>query len=128
MRIAAVTPDLMTFSRIEAAATAAGHVVHRADAPFDLPPAIAVDLVLVDWGARGDSWGRDLQTWKAEGSDALPRIIAFGPHTDLVAHAAAREVSLAPVWARSRLFSSLPGLFRPPTDVAADTASAACEE
>jgi DNA-binding response OmpR family regulator len=123
MRVAVVTADLLTYSRIEAAASSAGWIVDRVDSPIDLPTAATLDLVLVDWADRGPSWRLDLETWRTRVTDSSPRIIAFGPHTDLSAHVSAREANLAPMWARSRLFRSLPALFRPPSGVAAGTRS-----
>ena len=95
--------DLLFFSKIEAAASAAGASLLRADEPTDLPADL--DLVLVDWSARHPRW-----------TDALaqldgPRLILFGPHTDLVAHAAARDAGFGPMWARSKLLTDLPTLF-----------------
>ena len=102
MRVAAVMSDLMLFSRIESAATAAGASLIRVDSPGELPDGL--DLVLVDWSARGPAWADALR----EGPAA--RIILFGRHTDLEAHAAARAVGLGPMWARSKLVSVLPSL------------------
>lgn len=101
MTVAAVMTDLMLFSRIESAATAAGVDLVRVDAPSDLPRA--AELVLVDWSARDKSWAAALQG--REG-----RVILFGPHTDLEAHAAAREAGLGPMMARSKLVADLPAL------------------
>jgi hypothetical protein len=103
VRVAAVVSDLLLFSKIEAVASAAGATLLRADGPADLPADL--DLVLVDWSARQPSW-----------TDALaqldgPRLILFGPHTDLEAHAAARDAGLGPMWARSKLLADLPALF-----------------
>jgi hypothetical protein len=107
VRIAAITSDLMLFSRIDGAATGAGAELLRVQGPADLPPAASIDLVLVDWTDRTPTWGADLATWRG---DRTVRIIAYGPHTDLDAHAAARAAGLAPMWARSKLVSSLPNL------------------
>ena len=95
--------DLLLFSKIEAAASAAGASLLRADEPTDLPADL--DLILVDWSARQPSWTDPLA--KLDG----PRLILFGPHTDLVAHAAARDAGLGPMWARSKLLTDLPTLF-----------------
>jgi len=103
LRVAAVVPDLMTFSRIEGAAAASGVSILRADDPAQLP-AEPFDLVLVDWESRGHGWGLLL----ADRSDG--RLIVFGPHTDLEAHGAAREAGIGPMWARSKLVASLPGI------------------
>ena len=106
MRVAAVVRDLMTFSRILEAATRSGAQLHRFDSPADLPPPDLLDLVLVDWGDRSSDWGEQLSTWAA--SSALsPRVILFGPHTDLDAHAAATSHGLGPMVARSQLPTTL---------------------
>lgn len=109
MRLAAVVSDLMLFSRIEAAATAAGATLVRVDAPEDLPPGSSLDLVLVDWAARRPGWEAALAALRADG-DTTPRVILFGPHVDLDAHASARGAGLGPMWARSRLVRELPAL------------------
>jgi hypothetical protein len=102
MRVAAVVSDLMLFSRIESAATAAGTALARVDSPADLPDDL--DLVLVDWSARDAGWTDALRAAHAS------RVILFGPHTDLDAHAAARAAGLGPMWARSKLVAELPAL------------------
>lgn len=101
MRVGAVIDDLMLFSRIDAAATAAGAFLVRASSPADLPSDL--DLVLVDWSARERSWADALRASRA-------RVILFGRHTDLEAHADARAAGLGPMWARSKLVSELPSL------------------
>jgi hypothetical protein len=102
MRVGAVISDLMLFSRIESAASEAGATLVRADSPADLPPDL--DLVLVDWSARHVGWADALRARP----DA--RVILFGPHTDLEAHADARAAGLGPMWARSKLIADLAGL------------------
>jgi hypothetical protein len=103
MRVAAVISDLMLYSRIESAAAAAGASLVRVDSPAELPPSAQLDLVLVDWSARQTDW-----------TDALTasggRVILFGRHTDLEAHATARAAGLGPMWARSKLIAELPSL------------------
>jgi hypothetical protein len=89
----------MLYSRIESAASAADASLVRVDSPVDLPPE--VDLILVDWSARQPDW-----------TDALcarttSRVILFGRHTDLAAHADARTAGLGPMWARSKLLASV---------------------
>jgi hypothetical protein len=101
VRVAAVVADLMTYSRIEGAAAAAGAIATRVDDPADLPGE-PLDLLLVDWSARTDAWASRL----VQRRDA--RVILFGPHTDLAAHAAARAAGLGPMWARSKLVATLP--------------------
>jgi len=104
VRVAAVVADLLLFSRIEAAASAAGASLVRVDSPTDLPPGEVHDLLLVDWSARQPNWADALRPRTAS------RVILFGPHTDLEAHTAAREAGLGPMWARSKLISELPSL------------------
>ena len=104
MRVGAVIDDLMLFSRIDAAASSAGATLVRASSPSDLPDGL--DLVLVDWSARRPDWPEALT-----GLDA--RVILFGRHTDLEAHAAARAAGLGPMWARSKLVTELPSLMVP---------------
>ena len=106
MRVAAVMSDLMLFSRIEAAATTAGAILVRVDAPSDLPADL--DLVLVDWSARAPDWADALRPRATEA-----RVILFGRHTDLEAHAAARAAGLGPMWARSKLVTELSTLMPP---------------
>jgi hypothetical protein len=101
VRVGAVVSDLLLFSRIEAAATAGGVALERADRPDDLPAGL--DLVLVDWSARQPGWAEALRPLAA-------RVILFGPHTNLEAHADARAVGLGPMWARSRLVGALPAM------------------
>ena len=106
MRVAAVIGDLLLFSRIEAAASAAGADLVRVDSPAQLTSDL--DLVLVEWTDRRPDW-----------ADALSRrpggrVILFGRHTDLEAHAAARAADLGPMWARSKLVAELSSLFGTP--------------
>jgi hypothetical protein len=103
MRVGAVVDDLMLFSRIDAAASAAGASIVRVSSPADLPHDL--DLVLVDWSARRPSWVDALSASSA-------RVILFGRHTDLEAHAEARAAGLGPMWARSKLVAELPGLLQ----------------
>jgi len=111
MRVGAVVDDLMLFSRIDAVASAAGASLVRASSPSDLPTDL--DLVLVDWSARDPSWADALRGRPG-------RVILFGRHTDLEAHAAARAAGLGPMWARSKLVAELGELLgafgQPPAD------------
>jgi hypothetical protein len=108
MKVAAVVSDLMLYSRIESAARVSGASLLRVDTPNDLPADAAdlPELVLVDWSARDPSWTDPLRALRDAGS----RVILFGPHTDLEAHAAAKSAGLGPMWARSKTLSSLPAL------------------
>ena len=104
MRVAAVMSDLMLYSRIESAASAAGASLVRVDSPADLPEDVALDLVLVDWSSRQPGWAEALAASRPG------RVILFGRHTDLEAHAEARATGLGPMWARSKLLASLPAV------------------
>ncbi len=105
MRVGAVVADLMLFSRIDAAAVAAGADVVRVDDPTELPPDL--DLILVDWASRRPGWDAGLR-------DRGVRVVLFGPHTDLEAHADARAAGLGPMWARSKLVAQLPEMLSAP--------------
>ena len=102
--VAAVITDFMLYSRIESATVAVGATLVRVDAPADLPANTRFDVVLVDWTARGAEWADALRARNDE------RVVVFGPHTDLEAHAAARAAGLGPMWARSKLLAELPSL------------------
>jgi hypothetical protein len=106
-----VSPDLLISTRIADAATRAGLDARRVDGPDDLPSPAAVRLAFVDWAARDDCWGARLAAWCASAPETNPpRLVLFGPHTDLAAHAAARAAGLGPMMARSALISDLPRL------------------
>lgn len=108
MRVAAVIGDLMLYSRVDAAASAAGAALVRVDDPAELPADEAFDIVLVDWSALRSDWADALTPWR-DRTDS--RVILFGRHTDLEAHASARAAGLGPMWARSKLVAELPSLF-----------------
>lgn len=102
--------DLLFGSRIAAAATEAGVEIRRVDSPAALPPSDEVSLLLVDWSEREPDWGAELAAWR-QASAHGPRLILFGPHTDLGAHAEAKRHGIGPMWARSKLVASLSTLF-----------------
>ena len=109
IRVVALVRELMTASRIESLVTAAGASLVRADAPDQLPRAGEVDLLVVDWGDREPNWGAAIAAWRDGSRDGQrPRIVLFGPHTDLASHRAARDTGLGPMRARSAFFASLP--------------------
>jgi hypothetical protein len=105
MKVVAVVRDLMVFSRIESAARVAGVELARVDSPAQLPAD--ADLVLVDWSARDSGWSDQLVAHSG-------RVVLFGPHTDLEAHAAAREAGLGPMWARSKFLSDVQRMLQDP--------------
>ncbi|MGH2489718.1 MAG: hypothetical protein ACRDFR_08910 [Candidatus Limnocylindria bacterium] len=101
----------MTASRIESLVAGAGASLARLDSPDQLPPAEDVNLLVVDWGDRGQDWGAAIGAWRDGAVNGQPpRIVLFGPHTDLAAHAAARDAGLGPMRARSAFFASLTDL------------------
>lgn len=120
MTVVLVGRDLLFGSRIAGAADRAGHAFLRVDDPLALPPASSVHLVLIDWAERRPMWGVQLSAWAASASTDKPRLLLFGPHTDLVAHADARAADLGPMWARSKLVARLPSLVVRPEAFRAD--------
>jgi len=107
----ALVRDLMTASRIESLVMGAEARVVRVDAPDQLPPAGEVELLVVDWGDREPDWGAAIAAWRDGAEDGRrPRIVLFGPHTDLASHRAARDTGLGPMRARSAFFAALTDL------------------
>lgn len=112
MTVAVLARDLMIATRIADAGARAGVEVRRYDDPSQLPPAAEVRLLLVDWSERRPDWGERLLAWCTNATQsATPRVVLFGPHTDLAGHAEARVIGLGPMWARSKLLADLPSLF-----------------
>lgn len=98
----------MTASRIESLVVGAGASVKRVDEPSQLPPAAEVHLLVVDWGDRQPDWGAAIAAWRDGAQEGRrPRIVLFGPHTDLASHRAARDTGLGPMRARSAFFAAL---------------------
>ncbi|MEX0626542.1 MAG: hypothetical protein WD402_08355 [Chloroflexota bacterium] len=108
MTVAVVSRDLMIATRIADAGARAGVEVQRYDDPGQLPPASELTLVLVAWDERRPDWGEHLMAWSAAAAPSeAPRVVLFGPHTDLAAHAEARASGLGPMWARSKLLAEI---------------------
>jgi hypothetical protein len=106
-----VCRDLLFGSRIAGAVSRAGHELLRLDGLAGLPPPSSVNLILVDWAERRPDWSTRLQAWCIDVRQSeRPKLVLFGPHTDLTAHADARAAGLGPMWARSRLLAELPSL------------------
>jgi hypothetical protein len=107
-RVVIVARDLIIATRIAGAAAAAGREALRVDTPAELPSAASVSIAFVDWGSREPGWGAWLAAWCTSAPEsARPRLVVFGPHTDIEAHAAARAAGIGPMLARSRLVSSV---------------------
>lgn len=103
--------ELLFATRIYETAARAGVQFIRIDDPSQLPEATSVQLVLVDWADRDAGWAAHLIGWRAGAPESSrARIVLFGPHTDMKAHDAARNAGLGPMWARSRLLTTLPDL------------------
>jgi hypothetical protein len=112
--VAVVSRDLMIATRIADAGARAGIEVQRFDDPSQLPPAAEIGLLLVAWDERRPDWGERLLAWCAGApQSARPRVVLFGPHTDLAAHADARAAGFGPMWARSKLIAEIPSLLAP---------------
>ena len=108
MTVIIVARDLIIATRIADAAVTAGHAALRVDGPDALPAAESVSIAFVDWGARESDWGVSLTRWCAGAPEShRPRLVIFGPHSDLAAHAEARAAGLGPMLARSKLVASL---------------------
>lgn len=105
--IAVVTDDLITASPILDAASANGYPSVRVERPHELPTASSVRVAFIDWACREPDWGDQLRRWIANGEAHKPRLVIFGPHADLQAHAAARQAALGPMVSRSKLFRNL---------------------
>lgn len=113
MTVALVARDLMIATRVADAAARAGVEMRRFDNPGHLPPAAEVRLLLVAWDERRPGWAERLAAWCADApQSAAPRVVLFGPHTDLAAHADARASGFGPMWARSKLIAQLASLLR----------------
>lgn len=115
MRVGVLSRDLILASRILGQAAAAGHAAELMADPSALPPAASLDLLFVNWGDREDSWGAALTTWRDSGP-TQPRVVLYGPHTDLEGHAAGRAAGLGPMLARSKLVAILPEVLQPASD------------
>jgi hypothetical protein len=101
----------MLASRILGQVSAAGHTGELVADPSALPPADQLDLLFVNWADREASWADGLAGWRDRiPLQDRPRVILYGPHTDLDAHAAARSAGLGPMVARSKLVADLPRL------------------
>ncbi len=111
MTVVLLGRDLIIASRIAAAAELAQVPFTRVEHAADLPAPAQVRLLLVDWGDRSADWDEQISGWSAGApQSARPRILLFGPHVDLEAHAAARSAGLGPMLARSKLLADLPTL------------------
>lgn len=111
MTAAILVQDLILGSRIQAAAEAAGVPLRRLASLDELPEPSDVTLLFVAWDERAPDWGPRLAAWCASApQSSRPRLILFGPHSDLASHAEAKRHGIGPVWARSKLVAELAAL------------------
>lgn len=83
MRVAVLSRDLILASRILGQASAAGHAGELVADPAALPVASAVDLLFVNWADRESTWADALAGWQRGAPSPGPRVLLYGPHTDL---------------------------------------------
>jgi hypothetical protein len=108
LTVALVGRDLLLGSRIAGAAARSGRELLRVDDPADLPEASSVELLFVDWADREPAWADQLSAYLANAPESQrPRLVLFGPHTDLEAHRDARNAGLGPMLSRSKLIATL---------------------
>jgi CheY-like chemotaxis protein len=108
-----LVPDLMFSTQIAQALQALGYRVEFARDPDALvarareanPP-----LILVDLAARGVDSAAAIAALKADPATRSVPVVAFGPHLDEAARAAARGAGADAVVANSKLAFDLPGL------------------
>ena len=64
--------------------------------------------MIVDWNERRPDWGERLRRWRESAEERhAPRLVLFGSHVDLDAHADAKLHGIGPVMARSRFVDAL---------------------
>ncbi|HEX6655386.1 MAG TPA: hypothetical protein VF153_04150 [Candidatus Limnocylindria bacterium] len=108
MTVALVGRDLLFGSRVADLVARSGRQFLRVDDPSMLPAAKTLSVVLVDWTERAPDWEKGLRDWYSASDGAQPRLILFGSHKDLTAHAAARSLGHGPMWGRSKVLADLP--------------------
>ena len=111
--VLALVPDLMFSTRIEQALR---HLAYRAEFAADRGALVARTraaapvLVLVDLAARGVDAAGAIQALKEDPATAEVPVVAFGPHLDEAARAAAQAAGADAVVANSKLALDLPSL------------------
>ncbi len=115
--VIALVDDLMTVSRLESAASAAGSAINFPANEPELRNAIEAAegksaILLVGLAATSLPWETLVpfchSVAGAEGVDL--RVIAFGPHMDLKLRELAKDAGIEEIWANSRLMTDLPKL------------------
>jgi CheY-like chemotaxis protein len=113
--VLALVPDLMFATRIE---SALGYLGYRPMVVKDAPSLLtaahvqapALVLVLVDLAAAGVDVPAAITALKASPVTRAIPLVAFGPHLDEAARAAAQAAGADAVVANSKLALDLPGL------------------
>jgi CheY-like chemotaxis protein len=111
--VLALVPDLMFATRIEGVL---GQLGYRAAILKDSAALLAEvrarqpALVLVDLAARGVDVPAAIRALKADQATGGIPLVAFGPHLDEAARAAAHDAGADAVVANSKLAFDLPGL------------------
>ncbi len=108
MTVLAICRDLFFSTRIRDAGEKSGAAVRTASTLSEaLAAASGCDLVLLDLSGEVDV--KELMTG-LKAQSPLPRVIAFGSHTDLAAQEAAHAAGCDRFYARSRFVEILPEL------------------
>jgi CheY-like chemotaxis protein len=108
-----LVPDLLFATRIEQGLR---HLGYRVDLAADATALVArtreaePELVLVDLAARGVDVPAAIRALRADPATRAVPIVAFGPHLDEAARAAARDAGADAVVANSKLALDLPGV------------------
>ena len=105
-RVIALIPDLFFASRVRSLAERVGvplSAVSSLDALNEELAEVTSELVLIDLAARGVDVERAIRAAKERGTT----VIAFGPHKDLVARAAALEAGADEWVTNQRLLETL---------------------
>jgi CheY-like chemotaxis protein len=111
--VLALVPDLMFGTQIEQVLKRLGYAAafaKDADGLLTQARAERPDLVLLDLAARGVDVPAVIRSLKADATARAVPVVAFGPHLDGAARAAAQAAGADAVVANSKLAFDLPGL------------------
>ena len=111
--VLALVPDLMFATQIDSVVERLGYApafANDADSLLMQARAERPVLVLLDLAARGVDVPVAIQRLKADATTRDLPVIAFGPHLDAAARAAAQAAGADAVVANSKLAFDLPGL------------------
>lgn len=111
--IMALVPDLFFLSRLREAATSRAvtiEVVRRAERLAERASEVGPALIILDMGIVAQDWLSALQALRANPTTAQLPVVAFGPHVDQAAQAAARAAGATRVLANSRFVETVADL------------------